>query len=94
MSDNEQKETSSISKGATPQQIGEFWDSHDLSDYEAELSDVTGQIEFDIRAVRHLVAVDGELLQEAIASAHRKGIAVQTLVNLALRESLHKPSDS
>ena len=87
-----QSEPASISRGTTAREIGEFWDSHDFTDYEAECPDVTDQFEFDIQSVRHLVAVDPDLLQEAITSAHRKGIAVRSLINLALREALDRLS--
>lgn len=80
----------SISGGATPEEIGEFWDTHDLADYLDQTTDVTDQFESDIQSVRHLVALDPQLLQEAINCAHRQGIAVETLVNLAVKEALHR----
>jgi CopG antitoxin of type II toxin-antitoxin system len=78
----------SISGGKTPEEIGEFWDIHDLTDYLDQTTDVTDQLEIDIQAVRHLVALDPQLLQQAISRAHREGITVETLVNLAVKEAL------
>ncbi|MPZ14398.1 MAG: hypothetical protein GEU73_08235 [Chloroflexi bacterium] len=82
----------SISGGVTPEEIGEFWDTHDLSDYLDRTKDVTGQFEFDIHSVRHLVALDPQVLQQAIVSAREQGITVQTLVNLAVRDALTRLS--
>lgn len=84
------EEAASISGGKTPEEIGEFWDSHDFTDYEAASREVTDEFEFKIQSVRHLVSLDPRLVQEAIASAHRQGIAVQTLVNLAVKEALDR----
>lgn len=78
----------SISGGTTPEEIGEFWDAHDLSDYLDQTTDVTEGFESEIQSVRHLVALEPRLLQEAIRSAHRQGITVATLVNLAVKEAL------
>ena len=52
-----QSEPASISRGTTAREIGEFWDRHDFTDYDAECTDVTDRFEFDIQSVRHLVAV-------------------------------------
>jgi len=87
-----QEGKASISGGATPEGIGGFWDTHDLSDYVDQTKDVTDQFEFEIQTVRHLVALDPHVLQEAIESAREQGITVQTLANLAVREALTRLS--
>jgi uncharacterized DUF497 family protein len=81
-----------FSTGTTLEEIGEFWDTHDFTDYEALCPDVTDQFEIEIRSTRHLVAIDPELMERAITSAHKQGIAVQTLINLAVRDALDRSS--
>jgi hypothetical protein len=80
----------SISQGRTPWEIGEFWDAHDLTEYSEQTRDVTQQVEVALppRPVR--VVVDPDLLQEARAAAERRGISLEMLVNLAIREALDR----
>ena len=47
MSENSRDERTSISKVGTPQQIGEFWDSHSLADYSESIREVS--LELDAR---------------------------------------------
>ena len=47
MSENSREERTSISKASTPQQIGEFWDSHSLADYSENVHEVS--LELDAR---------------------------------------------
>ena len=45
MRGNDREERSSISGAATPQQIGEFWDSHSLSDYWENTHEVSFEVD-------------------------------------------------
>jgi len=69
-------------------EAAEFWDTESLSDYEPYLKDV--EAEFDLRSVRHLVALEGELLENITRLARSKGISTETLVNLWLKDKLSK----
>jgi hypothetical protein len=71
--------------------MGEFWDTHDFTDYEASCPDVTDQFQINIQQESHLVVLHPQLMQEAIAAAERQGISVQTLVNLAVKDALIHP---
>jgi len=75
----------SISGATSIEELSEYWDTHDLPD---DAPDVTDQVEIRTEALRHLVAVDPDLLQEARAAARERGISVQTLVNLAIRQAI------
>ena len=70
------------------EEAAEFWGTHSLSDYEAYLTDVEADI--DLRSVRHLVALEGELLKEIAAIARSRGVSAETLINLWLKEKLAK----
>src|SRR5438309_405017 len=82
----------SISNAASDQEAGEFWDSHDFTDYEADCPDVTDQFVFEIQSTRHVVAMDPEVLDEAATLARKRGISTETFVNLAVRDALDRVS--
>src|SRR5438132_9395568 len=86
MRKNNKPRASSISKGTSYEEIGEFWDTHDLGDFENETYEV--EIETDIKATHCYVSVDPDLMSEVVKAATRKGISSQTFVNLAIRERL------
>lgn len=47
MNENENEaELTTLSKARTPEEIGEFWDTHSLADY----WDQTHEVEFEVRA--------------------------------------------
>jgi len=76
------KKLSSISKTDTYEKIGEFWDSHDFTDFDnLEAPDV----EFELTCV---VPIEVELFTAIEKQARRRGIRVETLVNLWLQQKL------
>ncbi len=73
---------SSISQAETLEQIGEFWDTHDFTDYDdPTLPDVE-------MTVSGMVAIEAELLAALDEQAQRRGVTVETLVNLWLQQKL------
>ncbi len=80
--------TTSISKANTLEQVGEFWDTHDLTDYD---NPRTSDIGF---TVTPSVSVDEQLLDMLEKQAHRRGVKVETLVNLWLQQRLAEESKS
>lgn len=82
------KNKSSISKAQSYEEIGEFWDAHDLSDY----WDETRPAEFEVDILSEVVyyAVDKELSAKIQASARRRGVSPDTLLNLWLQEKLQE----
>ena len=71
----------SISKADTDEGIGEFWDSHDFTDFDDDSPDVALEVSF---AVPLEVELFGAIEREAI----KRGVAVETLVNLWLQQKL------
>jgi hypothetical protein len=65
----------------------EFWDSHDLADYE----DLTGEVQFNVNLQRRrrLVALEPDLANKLAAEARKRGLSAESLVNLWLSERLH-----
>jgi len=72
---------SSISKADSLEKMGEFWDSHDFTDYDTGAPDV----EFKISCA---VPIESDLLAAVEKQARRRGVNVETLVNLWLQQKL------
>lgn len=68
------------------EEAGEFWDTHDTTDYEEYMLPV----HFDVDRKRnvHEVRVADEVLREVTKIARRKGLKTETLVNLWLQEKV------
>lgn len=76
-----------ISKARTPEEIGDFWDSHSLADY----WDQTREAEFEVRALRRRrITLDPQVYSEIEEQARVRGLMPETLVNLWLAERLHQ----
>jgi CopG antitoxin of type II toxin-antitoxin system len=72
---------SSISNADSDEKIGEFWDSHDFTEFD---TDAAGA-KFEVIST---VPVQLELLNEIEARAARRGVKVETLVNQWLQQKL------
>lgn len=70
----------------TLEEFQEFWDTHDLTDFEDRLKRVT--FEVDIRGYRNLVAVDSELIDKVRSMAKSRGLTTESLINLWLQEKV------
>ena len=75
---------SSISKARSIQEMAEFWDTHDATDFD----DQTQEVEFsiDLRARRHYIAIDPDLLVRLRELAASRGLSAGSLANLWLQE--------
>ena len=82
------KSKSSISNATSYEEIGEFWDSHDLSDY----WDRTKPAEFDIDISSEVTyyPVEADISERIASIAKRKGVSAETLLNLSLQERVSK----
>ena len=86
MNDKDDAQLTPISRARTPEEIGEFWDSHSLADH----WDETHEVEFEVRAKRRRrITLDPEVYAELEAEARARGVLPETLVNLWLAERLH-----
>lgn len=77
---------SSISNAGSYQEIGEYWDKHDL----AEVWDRTEAVEFsvNIESERKYFALDIDLSNRISKIARKHGISPETLINLWVQEKL------
>ena len=85
MDANSHTTVTSISKARTPEEIGEFWDTHSLADY----WDQTQAVEFEVIVPRkRRVTLDPDIYTRIVSQAHARGVMLETLVNLWLSEKL------
>ena len=73
---------SSVSKTDTLKKMGEFWDKHDFTEFNDPNAP---DVEFHISVA---IPVEPDLLSDIEELAHLRGINVETLVNLWLKEKL------
>lgn len=79
---------SSLSETASYKEIGEFWDTHDLSDFWDKTK--MAVFEVDIEAEVTYYAVDKTLSEKLQAIAQKRGVTADTLINLWVQEKLKK----
>ena len=73
---------SSVSKSVSEQKMGEFWDQHDFT----ELDDPNvPDVIFHVTAA---IPIEPDLLADIEDLAHLRGVKVETLVNLWLKEKV------
>jgi hypothetical protein len=82
------KSKSSISRAASHKQIGEFWDTHDLSDFWEETKEAS--FEVDISSEVTYYALDKTLSEQILEIAKERGIAADILLNLWIQEKLQE----
>ena len=72
---------SSVSQADSDEKVGEFWDSHDFTEFDTDAPDA----EFDVIST---VRVQLQLLNEIEKQAAKRGVNVETLVNQWLQQRL------
>jgi len=73
---------SSISQADTDEKIGEFWDTHDFTDFD---DPAAPDVKFEIACA---VPIELELFVALEKQAQQRGVQVETLVNLWLLQRL------
>jgi hypothetical protein len=82
------KSKATISKASSYQEIGEFWDTHDLSDYWDQTK--PAEFEVDIQSEVIYYPVEMRLSAQITNLAKQRGVSPETLLNLWLQEKLGK----
>ncbi len=77
---------SSISQAQSYQEIGEFWDTHDVTDYWEDTE--SAEFEVDIQSEVRYCALERTLVNQVSEIAWQKGVSVETLVNLWIQEKV------
>lgn len=77
---------SSISQAQSYQEMGKFWDTHDLTDFWDQTA--PAEFEVDIRSEVTYYPVDVTLSDRLAEVARRRGVSAETLLNLWVQERL------
>lgn len=79
---------SSVSKASSYQEIGEYWDAHDLD----EVWDKTEEVKFevDLESDVFYYAVEISLSTKLHTIAEQRGVSAETLINLWLQEKVNQ----
>ena len=88
MKKTDKKQNPIPSPNATPEEIGEFWDTHSLADYWDETNEVDFQV--NLKPKHNLIPVEREIAEQINAHATKQGVSDEKLVNFWLREKLKK----
>lgn len=79
---------SSISKARSYKEIGEFWDTHDLTEYWEQTHPV--EFELDIQSEVTYYPLDVTLSARVLSIAKKRGVSPETLLNLWVQEKLQE----
>lgn len=77
-------EVTSISQAKSIEEIAEFWDTHDATDFDDQTHEVS--MEFDLQSRRHYIAIDPDVLMRLREAASARGLSTESLANLWLQE--------
>ena len=82
------KHKSSLSDTSSYKGIGEFWDTHDLSEFWEKTKAASFKV--DIESETTYYAVDKTLSEKIQAVAQKRGVTADTLINLWVQEKLQE----
>ena len=79
---------SSLSEAKSYRQIGDFWDTHDLSDFWNQ----TKSVDFDVNIESEITyySLDKRLAEEVQSIAQKRGVSADTLINLWVQEKIQE----
>jgi CopG antitoxin of type II toxin-antitoxin system len=79
---------SSVSEAKSYRQIGDFWDTHDLSDFWNQ----TKSVDFDLNIESEITyySLDKRLAEEVRPIAQKRGVSADTLINLWVQEKIQE----
>ena len=80
---------SSISQASSYQEIGEYWDTHDV----AEIWEQTEPADFevDLRTEEIYYRVMPELSRQLVSIAQQQGVSAETLLNVWIQKIVQHP---
>ncbi len=82
---------SSLSKSSSYNEIGDFWDSHDIMDSLDDTMDV--EFEIDIASNVNYFPIVKSISDQLRLVAQKEGVSPTTLINLWLQEKLKELED-
>jgi len=80
------KGKSSVSAASSYQEMGEYWDEHDLADIWDQTEPV--EMELDLESDRRYYPIELTMAKKISELAERQGVSAETLLNLWVKEKL------
>lgn len=80
------KNKSSVSKAGSYREIGEYWDNHDFTEHLDQIQPI--EFEVDIQSEKRYYSLERDLADQMAKAALKRGVAVETLLNLWIKEKL------
>ena len=77
---------SSISKAKSYKEIGEFWDTHDLTEFWGQTRKTSFQVGIESEVTYR--SLDKRLAEKVQAIAQKQGVSADTLINLWVQEKI------
>ena len=84
----DENKMSDISKATSDQKIGEFWATHDFTNFD---NPNAPDVDFEFACA---VPIEADLFLAIEEQAHKRGVKVETLVNLWLQQKLLEQTHS
>jgi len=84
----DENKASHISKASTDQEMGEFWVAHDFTDFDDPNAP---DVDFEFSCA---VPIEADLFSAIEEQAHKRGVKIETLVNLWLQQKLLEQTHS
>jgi hypothetical protein len=81
---------STISQAQSYQSMGEFWDTHDLTDFWEQTA--PAEFEVDLQSQTIYYAVDQVLSVKIMEIAQQRGVSPETMLNLLVQAKLQELS--
>jgi hypothetical protein len=78
------KKVDPIPDNMTIEEASKFWDTHSVADYPSHVV----QLEYEPEGRTTFVAIANDLLSQIDKLAKKRGISIETLVNLWIQEKL------
>ncbi len=79
---------SSISNAGSYKEIGEFWDTHDVTDYWEQTQEA--EFEVDIHSEIKYFPIEHTLAEKIQEIALQQGISTETLLNLWVKDKIQE----
>lgn len=70
----------------SPEDAGDFWDTHDLSDYWDKIKEV--DLRFNLRKRRYYISILPGIEKRLELISEKQGVSIETIVNIWLKEKL------
>ncbi len=91
MNENDRDRRTGLSRATTPEEAGQFWDSHSLADHTQE----TAEVRFEVRAQRrHRLTLEPDLYTQLEGAARSRGLSPDALVKRWVTEKLQSLTEN